>query len=174
MKTRCTPSAFQIITTMLIALFISLNGYASSTQMTRVGQAEMKILFWQIYRSSLFTHTGSYHKDERPIKLEIKYLRDIKARDLLRQTAREWQHLGLKKVTYQPWLDKLEKIWPDIKENDRLAIEIDQRNISHFYFNDYPIATLKDQQFGSQFLAIWLSEKTSQPEHRLALIGETR
>lgn len=146
--------------------------WADSITLKKVGEARMKVLFWHIYDSILYTATGRYEPDARPVRLEIRYLRNIRSADLVERTASEWDQLGIAKAHYTPWLQQLGKAWPDVAPNDTLAIEVDSRNQSTFFFNGKPLANLDDPDFGKNFLAIWLSPSTSQPEHRLALIGE--
>jgi hypothetical protein len=40
-----------------------------------------------------------------------------------------------------------------------------------FWLNGKRISEIRDTEFASQFFAIWLSPKTSQPKLRLSLLG---
>jgi hypothetical protein len=42
---------------------------------------------------------------------------------------------------------------------------------SVFYFNQQYIGVINPSEFGQIFLAIWLSENTSEPSLRLELLG---
>ena len=61
-------------------------------------------------------------------------------------------------------------MWPDIKEGDSLSLLIHQGR-SVFYFNQQYIGVINPSDFGQIFLAIWLSENTSEPELRRELLG---
>lgn len=161
--------------TVALSFFLLLSAptlWAEGIALKKVGEARMKVLFWHVYDSTLYTRSGIYHPEIRPVRLELRYQRNIRSADLVERTASEWQQLGIAPTRYAPWLAQIGKAWPDVAPNDTLAIEVDQRNQSTFFFNGKPLATLDDPEFGKNFLAIWLSPSTSQPEHRLALIGE--
>jgi len=47
-----------------------------------------------------------------------------------------------------------------------------QDNKSIFYFNNLKVGVIERAEFSQLFLAIWLSEKTSEPELKAELLGE--
>lgn len=140
--------------------------------MQTVGQAKLKVLFWNIYQSWLYTPDGVFTPEQYPVALKIQYLRDISAADLLEATEEEWQKLGFKTSQYQPWLQQVQALWPDIKQQDELLLVIDQDQQSQFYFNQQLLGHITDPDFGPGFLAIWLSPDASYPKLRRQLIGE--
>lgn len=164
--------SLRTVTLSFFLLLFTPTLWAEPTPLKKVGEARMQVLFWHLYDSSLFTATGRYEPEARPVRLEIRYQRNIRSADLVERTASEWRQLGIAQARYTPWLAQISKAWPDVSPNDILAIEVDSHNQSTFFFNGKPLATLDDPDFGKNFLAIWLSPSTSQPEHRLALIGE--
>ena len=62
-------------------------------------------------------------------------------------------------------------IFPDVSEGDVITGIATKENKSLFYLNGTLIGTVDDKAFTNQFFAIWLSEKTSEPELRQALLG---
>ena len=62
----------------------------------KVGEAKLKVLFWDVYNSSLYSKTGEYQAEKFPQALKINYLRDIDAEDLIERTQDEWEKLGIK------------------------------------------------------------------------------
>ncbi|TDF38693.1 hypothetical protein EYS14_13325 [Alteromonadaceae bacterium M269] len=138
-----------------------------------IGQAKLKVLFWDIYESYLYTDKQEYRPDVYPVALRIRYLRDISKDDLLERTDKEWKDLGLSKEQRQQGLALVENVWPDISKGDELLIKVDENQESTFYFNQKSIAHIKDKSFGPQFLDIWLSENCSRPELRNQLIGKS-
>ena len=137
--------------------------------LTLVGKAKFSVLFWDIYDSALFSHNGEYLSDS-PYLFEIKYLRDISRDDLIDRTIEQWQHLGIEKETYQPFVVELENIWPNIRKGDELAMWTDG-NATAFYFNQAFKGQITDPAFSQLFASIWLSPKTSQPKLRKQLLG---
>jgi hypothetical protein len=62
-------------------------------------------------------------------------------------------------------------MWPDVREDDVLALEMSASGRSTFLLNGKPLGSIDDPEFGPSFLAIWLSPDTSRPELRRLLIG---
>ncbi len=153
----------------LVALLLA--GNAQAEQLQLVGQARLEVLFWSIYDSRLYTADGRYSDGQRPLRLELEYLRDIEAADLVEQTRNEWQHLQLRAAEKELWLQELARLWPDVREDDVLALEMSESGRSTFLLNGKPLGSIDDPQFGPNFLAIWLSPDTSRPELRRSLIG---
>lgn len=144
----------------------------ASSPMELVGEAELKVLFWPIYQSRLYTQDGDYSPEKRPLRFEIQYLRPIKAKDLVARTGIEWQGMGVGGEQHDNWLQSLGKLWPDVDRDDVLTLEVNKQNISTFFLNGVPLGTIEETDFGTEFLDIWLSPDTSRPELRYALTGE--
>jgi hypothetical protein len=137
-----------------------------------IGESTFSILFWDLYKSELLTTSGTYpvETDKSNLLFDIDYLADISSEDLIERTIGQWQHLGVMPEIYQRYLPTLKEIWPDIKKGDSLSLLIDEGR-SLFYFNDKYIGAINSPEFGQIFIAIWLSEKTSQPDLRRELLG---
>lgn len=156
---------------VLLALLVPAMARADAGDLQMVGQARLEVLWWPVYDSRLYSPGGIYVEGTRPLRLEIQYLRDIQAQDLIENTRKEWQRLGLVGAQQQ-WLQDLVRLWPNVKKNDVLALALDKLGRSTFFLNGQALGTIEDPGFGRDFLAIWLSPETSRPELRLALIGE--
>ncbi|MFT6898196.1 MAG: hypothetical protein ACJA13_002616 [Paraglaciecola sp.] len=158
----------------LLALFVCcFSGQAQPlADMQKVGQAKLKILFWNVYQSTLYSQDGHYIESQLPVALKIHYLRDIDASELVEKTADEWHKLGLPGDQTQPWLTRLGLIWPDIKKGDELLLVVNEDLSSAFFFNEMPLEKITDLQFGSNFLRIWLDKNSSYPKLRKQLIGD--
>jgi hypothetical protein len=137
-----------------------------------IGETTFSILFWDLYKSKLLTTTGTYpiKTDKDKLLYQIKYLTDISSKDLVNRTVEQWQHLGVAPELYAAYLPILNKIWPDIEEGDSLSLYVNN-NKSVFYFNNNLIGEINQPEFSQLFLDIWLSEKTSEPNLRLELLG---
>ena len=139
-----------------------------------VGEAKLKVLFWDVYNSSLYSKTGEYQAEQFPQALKINYLRDIDAEDLIERTQDEWEKLGIKQVTFSQWIPLLTNIFPDIKKGDTLLLSVSENQQSEFFFNGKTIGKITDQTFGKSFLRIWLDENCSYPKVRNKLIGSNK
>ena len=137
----------------------------------KVGSAKFTVLFWDIYNSSLFTHSGRYEENlDQDVILKIEYLKDITAEELIKRTVEQWQHLKYKKSDYETFIPNLKRIWPNISAGDSLTLYRNNQS-TEFYFNNTNIGVIDNEQFYKLFLAIWLSPDTSEPELRQSLIG---
>jgi hypothetical protein len=153
-------------------LAISLLANGNTPDLQKCGEARLTVLFWDIYESSLFTPSGEYYPDIRPLRLEIRYLRAIKAKDLVAQTAKEWQAQGIEDSRHAQWLSVLTELWPDVSQNDVLALAIADNGRAEFSFNGQFVGAIEDPDFGRDFTGIWLSPNTTRPQLRAALIGD--
>ena len=141
------------------------------SELNKVGEAKLQVLFWDVYNSSLYSQTGQYQAERFPQALKIDYLRNIDANDLIEKTQDEWEKLGIEKVKFTPWIPLLTDIFPDIKKGDSLLLSVDKNLQSEFFFNGKKIGEITDQTFGKTFLRIWLDENCRYPKVRNKLIG---
>jgi hypothetical protein len=159
---------------LLFVLFV-VSGQSAMANPTdnlqMVGSAKLKVLFWNVYESFLYSTEKSYKPDTYPVALRIRYLRDIDKQELLEHTDKEWKGLGLSAEQRESGLNHVKDVWPNISKGDELMISIDENQESTFYFNSKHIAHIDDKVFGQQFLDIWLSENCSRPELRDKLLG---
>lgn len=137
----------------------------------KVGEGRLKVMFWQVYDARLYTPSGDYQPGARPLKLEIEYLRDIKGKALAERTLKEWEAMDRDHPRQAEWAASLEELWPDIQVNDVLSLELDQEQVATFRRNGEYLGRIDDPEFGQQFVDIWLSEDSTQPELRLTLLG---
>lgn len=149
----------------------SLQSTLATKPFMLVGEATFSILFWDLYKSQLLTTTGKYPVSisNDKVLFTIHYFADISSDELISRTIEQWQYLGISSEQYMNYLPKLKAIWPDIKEGDSLSLLIHQGH-SSFYFNQQFIGMIKPFEFGQMFLAIWLSENTSEPKLRRELL----
>ena len=137
-----------------------------------VGEARLREFLFDVYDSELSTPTGIYEPEQRPVKLEITYLRDFKAKSIVQQTIKEWRHLGVAPEQYERYLKLIDDLWPDIEEGDTLTFIVGADETNEFLHNGRSLGGVDHPSFARDFLSIWLSPDTSQPELRAQLIGE--
>ncbi len=160
------------LASLVFALLAAATTSAYSEPLQMVGEARLNVMFFSVYDSRLYTSDGRYEPDQRPLRLEIEYLRNIKARALVEQTGAEWDHLQVTHERRDAWLTELAALWPDVGKNDVIALELDTQNRATFYFNGEKLGMMEDAAFGEYFVAIWLSPDTSRPALREALLGK--
>lgn len=137
----------------------------------KCGEARLTVMFWDVYDSTLYAPKGDYRPGIRPLRLEIRYLRNIKAKDLVKQTRKEWQAQGVMTPAHDKWLAELSTFWPDVADNDTITLDLDATGAATFSFNGNVVGHIADTQFGEDFAGIWLAPTTTRPELRAALIG---
>lgn len=158
---------------LLILLLCSNNfAVAQNKELQLVGQAHLKVLFWSVYNSSLYSPDGDYQVGERPLRLEIEYLMNIAAEDLVKSTADEWRAQQRLHQRQNQWLQSLADIWPDVSSNDVITLELGADNRSVFFRNGEMLGSIDDPLFGQHFLDIWLSPDTTRPKLRRQLLGQ--
>ena len=165
---------FRILWFLALLCTLVFSGAAMAnpiSDLKKVGEAKLKILFWDVYNSSLYSQTGEYRQEQFPQALKITYLRDIDAQDLIERTQDEWEKLGIKQKLFKPWIPLLTDIFPNIKKGDTLLLNVSENQQSEFFFNGKAIGKIPDPTFGKSFLRIWLDEKCSYPKVRDKLIG---
>ena len=172
MKHRTSKNRLRCFLAVLCILVFSGVSMASPIdELKKVGEAKLKVLFWDVYNSSLYNQTGVYQAEQFPQALKINYLRDIDAEDLIKRTQDEWENLGIKQATFSQWIPLLTNIFPNIKKGDTLLLSVNENQQSEFFFNGKTIGTITDKTFGKSFLRIWLDENCSYPKVRNKLIG---
>ncbi|MEP1449073.1 MAG: chalcone isomerase family protein [Paraglaciecola sp.] len=160
------------LSSLVLTLLISGATMADPlSELKIVGEAKLKVLFWDVYDSSLFNQTGIYQAGQFPQALKINYLRDIDAEDLVATTQQEWQKLGIEPASFEVWIPLLAEIFPDIKKGDTLLLDVGENRHSEFYFNGKSIGKIRDENFGPSFLRIWLDQNCSYPKVRRQLLG---
>ncbi|NQZ15954.1 MAG: chalcone isomerase family protein [Idiomarina sp.] len=137
---------------------------------SKVGETRLSVLFWDVYDATLYSPSGEYEKSERQA-LNLNYLRDIDADDLIETTEEEWQKLKLDSSEHEGWLAKLKDIWPNIKKGDCLLLVESDNGYAEFYQGEELLGTVESQVFTDQFLAIWLSPESRFEDERNELVG---
>ncbi len=142
-------------------------------QFELVGTGTFSVLFWDLYQGKLLSTSGGYpvNFEKEQLIYQIDYFVNISQDELIKRTIEQWQHLAIKQDKYEKYLSQLEQIWPNVNENDQLLLMV-QQGRSAFYFNQQYIGEIDSHEFGQMFIDIWLSEKTSQPKFRQALLGK--
>lgn len=113
---------------------------------------------FKIYNISLFTETGEYHANTRPLMLTLKYSKPVDGRDFAISVAKSWENLGIKLPAQDEVIDRLRKTLPDLKPGDTLNyIALEDRG--YFVLNDQVIAQEFNADFNNAVLATWLDPK---------------
>lgn len=154
--------------TVAVASQCSVDAFDS---LQKVGETRLSVWFWDVYDAELRTDTGAFENAQQRA-LQLSYLRDIQAKDLVDTTAEEWQRLGITVSTeHEQWLQELRKMWPNVSEGDCITLLETEQGHAKFYDPKGELGEIASAQFTDDFLAIWLDENSRFKKERNQLIG---
>ncbi len=136
-----------------------------------------RFTFWgfDVYEASLWVEPGFVPAAlaRQRFALELRYLRNFKGRDIAQRSIDEMRRQAdFSDAQAQAWLQAMQRAFPDVANGDRLlGLHLPGRG-ARFYANGRLTAEIADADFASLFFGIWLSERTSEPRLRLALLGQ--
>lgn len=139
-----------------------------------MGEAGLRYWGLRIYHARLWTLPTQQPEQvlDQPLVLELEYLRDLKGRAIAERSLSEMMRAGpVPEQQAQQWLAHMQRIFPDVKNGDRLTGQHHPGQGVSFGFNGQPIGRVDDPAFARRFLGIWLAPSTSQPDLRAALLG---
>ncbi|MDI3324106.1 chalcone isomerase family protein [Pontibacterium granulatum] len=163
-----------LATCTIVLMVFGNNAHAQLTppnDYKQVGAAKLRVLWFDIYDAELSSPDGRFSRITGPLMLKLTYLRDIKKKKLLEETANQLRAIEPPRV--QIWLNQLERIWPEINRGDHLAFYLDAEGFGHFYFNEHYVGSINDARFGKAFISIWLGQNSDYPELARKLRGES-
>jgi hypothetical protein len=175
MNTRSRGSLAAISVFALAALFIPPGAGATSVteidDMSTVGEARMRVLFWDVYDARLLAPRGNYREDQ-PFALSLTYLRALDGEQIAARSIEEMRKQGLEDESrLQSWYADLVQIIPDVDASDEIVGLAAVDGSTRFYLDGELIGRVDDAAFTRAFFSIWLGEATSEPQLREQLLG---
>lgn len=157
---------------IILLLAISSQIVATDTiQPPLRGEGEYSWFFMKIYKARLW----SYKEGElysKPVKLELKYLREFSGNDITKQSIKELTSAGATTAELKEFQTKLSAIFPDVVNGDVILADFNPSSGITFYFNSSKeLGKIADLNLSKKFLDIWLGEKTNAPQLRNVLLG---
>lgn len=138
------------------------------------GEALLRYWGLRIYQARLWT-LPSVRADQvadNALVLELEYLRELKGRAIAERSLAEMQRAGpISEQQSQQWLAHMQRLFPDVKNGDRLTGQHLPGQGANFVYNGQPLGRVDDPEFARRFFGIWLAPTTSQPDMRTALLG---
>ena len=132
--------------------------------------------FWgfDIYQASLWVESGfdAAALGRQRFALELDYRRNFSGRDIAERSIAEMRRIGsFSPEQAQRWLLAMQAAFPDVNAGDRLTgVHLPGRG-AQFFSNGRFTAEVADPVFAELFFGIWLSERSSAPRLRTALLG---
>lgn len=113
---------------------------------------------FKIYNITLFTESGEYQPQTRPLMLSLKYDKPVDGRDFAISIARSWASLDIKVPEQNKVIERLRKLLPDLKSGDLLSY-IALEDKGYFIVNDQIIPEEFDKTVNDAIVAVWLDPK---------------
>lgn len=158
-----TFSAFLLSTLFSTALF---------AQWEMVGNADYNWGPFQIYTLSLYSETGTYEKNQRPLMLSFNFDKPVEGKSFAITLIKEIKSVKAEGDTTQ-WLKELQKIFPDFSPKDVLSyIALPEKG--YFVLNDTVLDFEFDALFNQAFLASFLSPESSYTAIQPQLFGKEK
>jgi len=132
------------------------------------GSGEMRFFGFRLYRATLWVAGNSI--DTAPFALTLNYQRDISRQQLVNSSVDEMRRTGTPEATAEKWRTDLERVFPDVREGDRI-IGMHLPGVgARFYHQGKITGEVNDPEFSRRFFAIWLDPKTRSPDVRALLL----
>lgn len=137
-----------------------------------IGQSDLYVFIWHIYDIELYSQ-GEFSFN-KPFKLVLHYKRSLTGEEITKHSTEQMQEIHCSNAKQaKEWDQRMHTIFPDIESGDTLTGSYQPNGPTLFYKNDKLIGRVDDPAFGRCFFGIWLDPKTTEPELRKELLGET-
>lgn len=135
-----------------------------------LGEARLRKMLFHVYDASLWV-TDRGWSPEAPFALDIRYAMSVRGADLTRRSVEEMRRAGVATAPQlQRWEQAMAQVFPDIAPGDRL-VGVNVPGVgARFHGAKGFIGEIADPQFARAFFAIWLDERTSEPQMRRRLL----
>lgn len=141
---------------------------------TLQGSGRLRFIGLAVYDARLWRGAAPVGADwmAAPLALELAYLRGLVGRQIAERSIKEMRRQrNLTDDEASRWLTAMLQVFPDVKEGDRITGFVVPGMGARFAVNGTPKGDVRDLEFARLFFGIWLSEKTSEPALRRALLG---
>ena len=143
----------------------------------RMGTGNFRWWSLRVYDAQMWSNadprTFDYKNDASWV--ELKYARNFTGKDIAQRSIKEIQQLNIASAEeLKNWETELIRIFPDVQKGHTLSMLYLPGKGLEFFRNGAPMAKIEDIELSTAFLGIWLDPKTSAPEMRKQLIGQSK
>ena len=138
------------------------------------GQGRLRFLGLQVYDIRLWAADTLLVErwQDTPLALELTYARTLQGQAIAERSLQEMQRQGpIAASQAERWLAAMTRLFPDVRDGDRLTGLYRPGGGATFYFNGQARGELVDAEFARRFFGIWLAPQTSEPGLRERLLG---
>ena len=147
---------------------------AIAKEVRLAGQGQMRFLRMRIYDARLWVGPGfeAHAFEAHPLALELTYHRAFRGEAIAQRSVQEIQRQRtLSSEETQRWTDALAKWLPDVQAGDTLTgIYLPGKGM-RLWLGSQDLGVQPDPELARYFFGIWLSEQTSEPGLRQALLA---
>lgn len=140
------------------------------------GEGEYTWFGMRIYQAQLWVGQQGYQgaaSETAPFLLELRYARALDGKKIAEASYEQMQKIGVGTPEQRlAWLGTMQRIFPDVKEGQRIAgaYRAGLAPGVRFYLDGKALADVPDGDFARAFFSIWLSPATTAPKLRSALL----
>jgi len=139
----------------------------------QLGRGSFRRLGFHVYDATLFAPSAASAAQLRaPLALRLEYRRSIDAADIVDASVAELGKLGIAAQQLSEWASLMTAVFPDVRPGDAI-IGRHEGDRARFALNAQPLGAIAAPGFADAFFGIWLDARTSAPDLRRALLGET-
>ncbi|WP_409026218.1 hypothetical protein QRO24_05860 [Gallibacterium anatis] len=155
------------------SLLLLLCAATANADWKQVGKAEYNWGPFHIYTVSLFTESGNYSSEQRPLMLRIKFAKPVEGKNFAISLFKEMALDKMPADQAESLRKRLIKNFPDFKPDDVLNY-IALNDEGYFVLNDTVLDEHFDAPFNHEFIAIWLDSPSSFKQLQPRLLGEKK
>ena len=137
------------------------------------GGGEMRVFGLAVYDGWYWAGSTDY-SIARPFALDLRYARALDGARIAERSVDEIEKLGFGTPEQRSrWGEAMRSIFPSVVKGDRLTgVNLPERGVA-FFHNGRAIGDVPDPAFARAFFGIWLDPRTSRPDFRRRLLGES-
>ena len=138
------------------------------------GSGRLRFLGLRIYDIRLWAGTSLVGAQWAgvPLALELEYARSLDGAQIAERSLVEMRRQAEPAAdTAERWLAAMKKMFPDVREGDRITGVNLPGQGARFFHNGKLRGEVRDTEFDRLFFGIWLSPRTSEPALRESLLG---
>lgn len=149
-------------------------------RLTLRGQSLLRVGYlFKVYQARLFVgedYATENVQDDVPKRLEISYLRNIKAEDIIRigDETLQRQVPPAELARLQSRLQTINSWYSDVQEGDTYALTYVPGRGCELALNGTSLGVIEGADFARSYFGIWLDPRTSYKEFRRELLGGKR
>ena len=144
---------------------------AAAGPMELAGEGEMRWLGFKLYDAALWVEPGRA-PDDADHALAIRYARAIAAERLVEASLDEMRRLGERdEAKLARWRSLLQQALPSVAAGDTLVGLHRPGRGASFWHQGRLTARIDEAELARAFFAIWLDQRTREPELRARLLG---